>query len=167
MNERRKDGREVARRSPQSRRILALRGLSLVCFIGGLVANHHASLRWLLIAVAAGLLLVPIAWRRKAPVAAGALWSASADLMHGAAKLPGQLSLTPEAVVWTPSSHSRRHGQEEMSVPLTGDTSVSLEYGPSLLDVLVTVRPSTGEPARFLTHRSPRLQRTIRKISAA
>jgi hypothetical protein len=160
------DGREAARRSLQTRRILALRGLGLACFIAGLVA-HHASLRWLLIAVAAGLLLVPIAWRRKAPVAAGALWNASADLMKDATKVPGQLSFTPESVVWMPSSYSRRHGEEEISVPRTGDTSVSLEYGPSLLDVLIIVRPSTGEPTRFLTRWSPRLRRTIRKRSPA
>jgi hypothetical protein len=143
-----------------------MRVLALIGFFAGLIANH-TSLRWLLIAVAAGLLLSPIALRPKAPAAAGALWSASADLMHGAAKHPGQLSLTPESVVWTPSSYSRRHGQEEISVPLTGDTSVNLEYGPSLLDVLITIRPSTGEPATFITHRSPRLRRTIRKLSLA
>ena len=166
MNERRKDGREAARRSPRSRGILALRALALGCFIAGLFADH-ASLRWLLIAAAAGLLLVPIAWRRKAPAAAGAFWSASADLMRGATKLPGQLAFTPESVVWTPSSYSRHHGEEQVSVPLTDDTSVSLEYGPSLLDAVIIVRPSTGELARFLTHRSPRLRRAIRKISPA
>ncbi|HEY5034866.1 MAG TPA: hypothetical protein VIJ30_07095 [Candidatus Dormibacteraeota bacterium] len=166
MNEARKNGRELGPRFPLIRRSLALRGLALACFIAGLVADR-ASTRWLLIAMAAGLLLVPIAWRRKAPVAAGAIWSASADLMHGATKLPGQLCFTPESVVWTPSSYSRRHGEEEISVPLTGDTSVSLENGPSLLDVLIIVRRSTGEPAQFLTHRTPRLRRTIRKISPA
>ena len=140
--------------------------LGLGCFIAGLVADH-ASLRWLLIVVAAGLLLVPIAWRRKAPVAAGAFWSASADFMHGATKSPGQLCFTPESVIWIPSSYSRHHGQEQISVPLTGDTSISMERGPSLLDVLILVRPSSGEPARFLTHRSHRLQRAIRKMKPA
>lgn len=140
--------------------------LALGCFVAGLVADH-ASLRWLLIAVAAGLLLVPIAWRRKAPVAAGAFWNASADFMHGATKSPGQLSFTSESVVWTPSKYSRNDGQEQISVPLTGDTSITLERGSSLLDVLILVRPPTGEPAQFLTHWSPRLRRTIRKMRHA
>jgi hypothetical protein len=140
--------------------------LALGCFIAGLVADH-ASLRWLLIAVAAGLLLVPIAWRRKAPVAAGAFWNASADVMHGVRKFPGQLCFTADSVIWTPSTYSRHHGQEQISVPLTGDTSISLEHASSLLDVLILVRPPTGEPARFLTHWSPRLRRAIRKMKPA
>ena len=140
--------------------------LALGCFIAGLVADH-ATLRWLLIVVAAGLLLVPIAWRRKAPVAPGAFWSASADFMHDATKFPGQLCFTADSVIWTPSNYSRHHAREQISVPLTGDTSISLEHGSSLLDVLILVRPPTGEPARFLTHWSPRLHRTIRKMSPA
>ena len=166
VNERRDDRWEIDRRSARSRRILGLRALALVCSSAALVVNH-ASLRGLLIAAAAGLLLVLIAWRRKAPVAVGTLWTASADLMHGAAKFPGQLCLTPESVAWTPSSYARRHGESEMSVQLTGDTSVSFEAGPSLLDVLITVHLANGEQARFLTHRSPRLRRTIRQISPA
>jgi hypothetical protein len=166
VNQRRKDVQEIARRSPRSRGILALRVLGLGCFLAGLVADH-ASLRWLLIGVAAGLVLVPTALRRKAPVAVGAFWSASADFVHGATKSPGQLCFTTESVVWTPSSYSRHHGQDRISVPLNGDTSISLEYGSSLLDVLILIRPSMGEPARFLTHWSPRLRRTIRKMSPA
>lgn len=140
--------------------------LGLGCFIAGLVVDH-ASLRWLLVVVAAGLVLVPIAWRRKAPVTAGAFWSASADFMHGATKSPGQLCFTPASVIWTPSSYSRHHGQEQITVPLTGGTSISAEHGSSLFDVLILVSPSTGEPARFLTHWSPRLRRAIRKVSPA
>jgi hypothetical protein len=140
--------------------------LALGCFIAGVVADH-ASLGWLLIVAAVGLLLVPIAWRRKAPVATGALWNASADVMHGVKKFPGQLSFTADSVIWTPSKHSRQHGQEQISVPLTRDTSISMEYGSSLLDVLIIVRPATGEAARFRTHWSPRLRRTIRKTRHA
>jgi hypothetical protein len=140
--------------------------LALGCFIAGLVADH-ASLRWLLIVVAAGLLLVPIAWRRKAPTVAGALWNASADVMQGATKFPGQLCFTADSAIWTPSYYSRHHGQEQISVPLTGDTSISLEHGSSLLDVLILVRPSTGEPTQFLTHWSPRLRRTVGKMKPA
>ena len=82
------NGPEISPRSPRSRAALALRVLALGCFIAGLVADH-ASLRWLLIVVAAGLLLVPIAWRdRKGPTVAGALWNASADVMQGAAEVP-------------------------------------------------------------------------------
>jgi hypothetical protein len=166
VNELRKNGRDIARRSPRSRGTLALRVLALGCFVTGLVADH-ASLRWLLIAVAAGLLLVPIAWRRKAPVAVRAFWNASADVMQGARKFPGQLCFTADSVIWTPSKYSRHHGEEQISVPLTGDTSITLERGSSLLDVLILVRPPTGEPAQFLTHWSPRLRRTIRKMRHA
>jgi hypothetical protein len=166
VNELRESGREIARRSPRSRAILALRVLALGCFVAGLVADH-ASLRWLLIAVATGLLLVPIAWRPKAPATAGAFWSASADVMHGVSRFPGQLCFTDDSAIWTPSSYSRHHGQEQISIPLTGDTPISLEHGSSLLDVLILVRPPTGEPARFLTHWSPRLRRAIRKMRSA
>jgi hypothetical protein len=138
--------------------------MSLVC-IGAAWFLNNGSLRGLLIAAAVGLLLVPIVFRRKAPVVAGTLWTASADLMRGAAKFPGQLCLTRDSVEWTPSSYASRHGASELSVQLARGTSVSFEAGPALLDILVTVHLADGEQTRFLTRRSPRLRRTIRQIS--
>ena len=151
----------VASRSFASWMAIACRLLAACLFL--VVLLDQSGPRWALVAVAGGLLVVPIAWRRKAAPATDAVWTASADLIEGSKHAPGQLSLTSEAVVWTPSSYSLRHGHEELVLPLK-KAKVVLQTGPALLDVYVDVR-GPGEEVRFLTRRSSRLQRTVRQLT--
>jgi len=155
--------RDIAHRSTLSKVALLLRVLALV-FIGTAVATEQG-LRWLFIAGAIGLLVVPLAFRRKAAPVEGALWSASADLLQGSKHFPGELSLTTGAVVWNPSSYSRNHGLDQVTLQLADGAVVRLESGPALLDVFVDVRATGRESTRFLTHRSPGLRRAIRRTA--
>jgi hypothetical protein len=158
------DGRhDIARRSTLSRLAFALRVLAVVFF--GIALATEDGLRWVLIAGAVGLLIVPLAFRRKAAPVAGALWSASADLMQDSKHFPGQLSITTDAVVWNPSSYSRHHGFEQVTAQLGENGVVRLESGPALLDVFVDVRVADGKSTRFLTHRSLGLRRAIRQTA--
>jgi hypothetical protein len=65
---------EIARRNRLSWLALASRlaAVALVCLSLWL---EHQELRWILLAAAAGLAVVPIAWRRKAAVVPGALFA--------------------------------------------------------------------------------------------
>lgn len=155
-------GQLVKPRSPLSWIAIGLRLLAAVLF--SIALAHRAGLWWLLAVIAVGLFLVPFAWRRKAAPVAGAIWNASADLIEGGKHAPGELSFTPEAVVWVPSSYSLRHGYEEFVLPLTPRAKIELQSGPALLDVFVDVR-GPGREARFLTHRSPRLRQAVRQIA--
>jgi hypothetical protein len=150
------------RSSSSSRWVLGLRVLGLACFVLAIVSEH--GLRLALIGAAAGLLLIPIALRRKGPRATDTVWSASADLVQEGMQFPGQLSLTTTALIWTPSSYSLERGKNEVAVQLESGLSVNLEAGPALLDVFVEVANRNGDPERFLTHRSPVLRRAIRQL---
>lgn len=155
------DSYGVARRSGLSWLAIICRLLAGAGFLVALL--HQSGPRWALAGVAVGLLLLPLAWRRKASPAAGATWSASADLVEDRKHAPGELSFTPDALVWTPSSHSVRNGYEELVVPLTSRANVTRQAGPALLDVFVDVRGPVRE-ARFLTGRSSRLRRVVRQL---
>ena len=158
------DGRQdIAPRSTLSRLAFALRVLAIVFFSIALATEH--GLRWVLIAGAVGLLIVPLAFRRKAAPVAGALWSASAELLQGSKHFPGELSITTDTVVWNPSTYSRHHGFEQVTAQLGESGGVRLESGPALLDVFVDVRVADGKSTRFLTHRSPGLRRAIRQTA--
>jgi hypothetical protein len=150
----------VARRSSWGRSAIVCRLLTLGLLI--LALAMESGLRWVLVALAGGL-LVPLAWRRKAAPAAGAVWTGSADLIEGSKHAPGQLSFTPEAVVWSPSSYSLRHGHEQLVAPLP-KAKVTLQAGPGLLDAYVDVR-WPGREVRFLTRRSPRLGRAVNQLT--
>jgi hypothetical protein len=155
-------GKQVAPRSSWSRSALVFRLLALGLFVVALA--RESGLRWVLVALACGLLVIPLVWRRKATPAASAVWTASADLIKGSKHAPGQLSFTPEAVVWSPSSYSLRHGHEQLVAPLP-KAKVALQAGPGLLDAYVDVR-WPGRDVRFLTRRSPRLRRAVRQLTS-
>ena len=155
--------RDIAPRSTWSRVAIALR-LSAVVLIGAAVASEQG-MRWALISVAVGLLVVPLAFRRKAAPVAGALWSASADLLKGSRHFPGELSVLSDSVVWIPSSYSRHHGLGQLTVQLGEGTVVRLESGPALLDLFVDVRVADHESTRFLTHRSLGLRQAVRRTA--
>lgn len=147
------------RRSAQSWIVLSLRLLSLASFIAALMTEH--GVRWVMISFALGLVVLPIAIRRKASTVAGALWTASADLLEGGTHHPGQLSLLPNSLIWIPSNSARRHGKYDLNLPLSSNSNLQLESGAALMDVFVDVIPKGGEHLRFLTHRSARLRRAF------
>jgi hypothetical protein len=153
----------VTSRSSSGWLAIACRLLAAVALCFALV--REGGIRWVLVAVAVGLILVPFAWRRKAAPAAGAIWNASADLIEGGTHAPGELSFTPEAVVWTPNSYSLHHGYERFVLPVTHGAKVKLQSGPALFDVFIDVR-GPGREVRFLTHRSPGLERAVRQLTA-
>jgi hypothetical protein len=143
--------------------------LALICrllaAVGFLIALlDESGPRLALVAVALALLLISLVVRRKAASAEGAVWSASADLIEGRKQTPGQLSFTPDAVIWIPSSYSVRHGFQVSNIPLTPTTKVTLSEGPGLLDVFVDAH-GPGRQVRFLTHRSRGLQRAVRQLT--
>jgi len=152
----------VVRRSRQSRLGLSLRVLALGALLSSFISEH--GFRWALLAVAAGLLLVPLAIRQKAPPVAGALWTAPADLIEANAQWPGQFSLMPNSVNWTASTYSRKHGQHDLNLPISSHASINLESGSALMDVFIDMVAPSGERRRFLTRRSVRLRRVLREI---
>jgi hypothetical protein len=149
-------------RSSVSWLAIACRLLAIVAV--GFALVREGGIRWVLVAVALGLVLVPFTWRRKAAPATGAIWNASADLIEGGKHAPGELSFTPDAVVWTPNSHSLSNGHEGLVLSLTEGATVELTSGPALLDVFVDVR-EPGREVRFLTHRSKGLERAVSQLS--
>jgi hypothetical protein len=152
----------IARRSGLSWLATLLRVLSLVGFV--LALTLEGSGRWIWLAAAVGLLLIPFAWRRKADSAPGAVWSASADLLDGSHHFPGQLSITSDSVVWIPSHYSVGRGQVKLVLPMSDRGAVSLRAGPALLDVLLEVG-SHGRSTRFVTHRTPSLKRAVAELT--
>jgi hypothetical protein len=119
----------------------------------GLAHRPVAAAATLVLAV----LLVLAVFRRKAAPAAGAIYSAGADRIAANGKrLPGQLSFTPEGLIWSPSSYSVRRG--ERPVELEAWQDLWLQRGPGIFDVTVTVVPIEGAPLRFGTRRSRRLE---------
>jgi hypothetical protein len=132
---------------------------SLACVAAGVVIRQGAGVA--LLAVALGLLLIGVAWRPKGEAGPGAVYSASADLLSDAGgHLPGQLSISADSVVWTPTAYSRRHGADVVTLARDGST-VSLDRGPALLDVIVAVSETRGPERRFLTRRSGALRRAL------
>ncbi len=119
---------------------------------------------WALPAAAAAGLLIWLTFRPKGPTAEGATWSASADLLTDGHKFPGQLSLTSDEAIWTPSPYSERKGVVAVRAPLS-TSMIDLSAGTALLDVIVRITADGGaEPLRFLTHRSARLRDAARRV---
>jgi hypothetical protein len=113
-------------------------------------------------AAALGLGLLPIAWRRNAPVVHGAVFTASADrLLPNGSHRPGQLSITPTALAWTPSGWSARRGQQSIDIDARDCKAISLERGVALLDLVIEITPVDGEAIRLLTHSNRQLQPAI------
>jgi hypothetical protein len=137
---------------------ISFRVLALLGFEAGLVVAGHM---WLaLAALPAGLALsLVVAFRPKARAAPGALYTAPADqLSDRGKKLPGQLSVTSDAIIWSPARHATRRGAKSLSLGLT-DASVAVAPGPGLADVIVTISPHEERgKVRLITRRSHRLR---------
>jgi hypothetical protein len=150
----------VLPRTQRARLALIARGLSLILFATAVALQHHPLEA--LSAVALGLALLPIAWRRKAPVAPGAVYTSSADqLLPNGRHRPGQLSLTTTTLTWLPSDYAVKHGGQAISIDARRCRAIALERGVGLLDVLLTVTPVEGEAIRLLTHSSRHLETAI------
>jgi hypothetical protein len=162
MNQRREPADKVGRRSSLSWIAISCRLVAALGFASSLIVEH--GIRWVLVAISLGLLAVPLALRKKARAVTGALWFASADLLEDQKKFPGELSLMSSAVTWIPSSYSRHLGKHEVNLSLTSDSSIQLQSGPALLDVLIDVTDANGQQTRFLTHRSSRLRHAMLQI---
>jgi hypothetical protein len=149
---------------PRTRRAwlaLSFRALSLSLLVVGAAAlDHHPVVA--AGALALGLAVLPIAWRRKAPVAPDAVFTASADrlLLNGSHR-PGQLSITRTTLAWTPSGWSARHGQQSIDIDAQDCKAISMERGVAILDLVIEITPVDGEAIRLLTHSSRRLQAAI------
>ena len=149
------------RKRPRTREAwlaIAARAIAVVLFFVGAGLAHRPVVAAATLVLA--LLLVLATLRPKAPPSPGALYSASADrIVDGGEQLPGRLSLTPNALIWSPSSYSARRGERPVEVEMWSD--ISLRRGPGFLDLTVSVVPVEGEPLRFWTRRSRRLERVL------
>jgi hypothetical protein len=152
-------------RSPNAWVAIVARLIAVVAICSALVVRHEAGL--VLVVVGGGLLLVPLAWRRRAPNVDGATYSVPADYFepsHGK-RLPGQLSLTETGVAWVPSRYSRSRGSREVVIDATGPTAITVERGTALLSVVVRIRASDGQEHRFGTRETRRLRQELGRLS--
>ncbi|HEV2175034.1 MAG TPA: hypothetical protein VGR71_15780, partial [Nitrospira sp.] len=95
----------------------------------------------------------------------GAIFSGSADLLsEEGKKLPGQLSLTVSEVAWVPNHYSEVRGAKGWSVAVGDGLKLSLQRGPGLLDLVLTVG-TAGNERRFLAHQSRRLRRAVERLA--
>jgi hypothetical protein len=151
----------VHSRTRRARLALGLRALSLSLLVVSAAAlDHHPVVA--AVALALGLAILPIAWRRKAPVAPDTDFSTSADrLLPNGSHRPGQLSITRTTLTWTPSRWSARRGQQSVDIDARACKTISLERGVALLDLVLEITPVDGEAIRLLTHSNRRLQAAI------
>jgi hypothetical protein len=153
----------IAPRSSRSWLALVSRISAAGLFLAALLIAGQ-QLTWILVAAAVGLMIVPVAWRRKAAVVPGALFASSADLIPGGpgrAQFPGELSVTASEVSWAPSGYSAGKGFSPLSLAMADCAGITMRRGPALLDVIITVRRRSGGEWAFLTHWRPRLRRAI------
>jgi hypothetical protein len=153
----------ITPRSRLSRLSLLSRVAAAPLFLAAFVYERHG-VWWIIGAIALGLVLIALSWRRKAAVVPGSAFAASADFCpdgNHLRKFPGELSITTSGLTWSPSKYSSGKGLRPVSL-VTGECqSVSMQAGSALLDVVITVRGRTGSEWSFLTHRSPSLRRAI------
>jgi|1185.fasta_scaffold68090_2 hypothetical protein len=158
---------EIAGRSRLSWLAIVSRLCAAALFCIALIVGGESS-RWVLVACAAGLVVVPVAWRRKAAVASGAIFATSADYLPAARRrdhFPGELSITPTTLAWNPSRHSTAEGFLPLSLAIGECMAISMKAGSALLDVIITVQGRNGSEWLFLTHRSPGLRRAIADLN--
>jgi len=146
-----REGTVIGRRSGRTWLVLGLRVAAAAGFVASFVLQH--GWRWVPLLIAGAALLVLIAMRDKGPAKSDASWNGSADLLAQGRKYPGQLSFSAHSVAWVPTNYSMRHGARKLDFP--NDSRLGFESGTALLDVVVTVRPVTGNETRFLAHRRP------------
>jgi hypothetical protein len=153
---------KVEGRSSRARLSLACRAVALIVFVIGVL--QQSGPRTVALCLALGLLVLPLAWRQRADVATGALYSASADRVETARRWPGQLSVTRSSVSWMPSSYSLKHGLRQVDVPASEEPVIKLRRGPAVMDLTLTVKPVDEDEHRFVTRRSRRLQQALSAI---
>jgi hypothetical protein len=153
-------------RQGSAARLVSIAAWTLAAMAGGLSLVLQGHPIWAAAALGSGGGLVLLSYRRRASSAVNALYTASADYLTASGKkMPGQLSLTAQEVVWMPSGYSRRHGQTDVEIPLR-EGVLSLTGGPGLLDVVVVV---TGDHRswQFGTHRSRRLRAVVMHLGGS
>jgi hypothetical protein len=139
---------------------LGARVLACVSLATALVVRHHPF--ELVIVLALGVAVVPLAFRRKAAVAPDSVYTASADrLLPDGKQLPGQLSISAGKLIWIPSRFSEARGRERVSVDAGDCTGIALRRDPALFDLIVAARTVRGEEMRFLTRSSRGLRRAV------
>ena len=139
---------------------IVLRLCGLAAFVAAFALRNGVGLG--AACVGLGLLLVPLAWRRKAEILPGALYSASADLLTRPSRpWPGQLSITDHAVVWVPSAYSREHGQDRVQIDREEQPALRYERGPALLDLTLVVSTGDGVTRAFRMHQSRALREAL------
>jgi hypothetical protein len=144
---------------------IVLRILSLAAFVAAFALRNGIGLA--AACVALGLLLIPLAWRRKAESLPGALYSASADLLARPSRpWPGQLSITEHAVAWVPSRSSRDRGQDRVLIDREDRPALRVERGPALLDVTLIVSTADGMTRAFRMHQSRALRKALSAFGA-
>ena len=115
-----------------------------------------------LLCAAASLLLIPLAWRPKAARVPGALCSISADLLSPRNRhVPGELSVTSDAITWLPSKWASNRGYGRLEIGRDRRPQIEISGGPALLDLTVIVMLPGGDRWTFRTHRSRALRRAI------
>jgi hypothetical protein len=158
---------EIAPRSRLSWLAIVSRLCAAALFLIALLAEGQSE-RWVLLACAGGLAIVPIAWRRKGPVVPGAIFATSADYLPAGLRrgqFPGELSVTTTTLTWNPSRHSIAKGLAPIAFAMDDVERIAMKGGPALLDVIITVQRREGGECLFLTHRSPGLHRAVAKLS--
>jgi hypothetical protein len=99
--------------------------------------------RWILLACAAGLAILPIAWRRKAAAVPGAIFATSADYLPGGPRrgqFPGELSVTETALTWNPSRHSIAKGFPPLTLAMDDCAAITMRGAPALFGVMIAER---------------------------
>jgi hypothetical protein len=142
--------------------------LGAAAFAGLALLSDGQSPRWVLLAFAGGLALLPLAWRRKAAVVPDAVFATSADYIPGGSgrgQVSGELSATATEVVWNPSAYSTRKGFLPITLSMDDCEAIGMRSGPALLDVIITIRRREGGEWQFLTHRTPGLRRAVGKLN--
>jgi len=155
------DRAAVASRSGRAWFALGLRVVAVAGFATAFV--FQGAWRWGPMAIAEAIVVLLVSKRNRTSSTLGALWIGSANLLSQGRKHSGQLALTADSIIWTPSSASTRRGVAELNLSIS---DVSLESGRALFDV-VSVRPAIGYESRFRTRKDPTLSPSIQALRAS
>jgi hypothetical protein len=140
-----------------SRTATVLRVVALLSLAAGLAIEGHW---WALglTPIGAGFLIWAVAFRRKVRPSSDALYTAPADrLSDRGKKLPGQLSLTHDGIIWSPTRYATRRGAKPISFG-RADASFTVDRGTALFDAIVTINPHEEKGRiRLVTRRTHRL----------
>jgi hypothetical protein len=113
-----------------------------IAWTAALVAEHRSPIALALVPVVA-LGLIALSRRKKAPIAPGAFYASSADLVeHGTIRrrqLPRELSFTDTAIHWNPSRYSIKKGAGPITIEIAERPDVVFESGPGLASLTVRI----------------------------